>query len=73
MVPGVSCFVEKGTENASKEFILTTPSPIVLDTTELTFVLRGSNTSASINISPDFFFSYGELNLSSFSYTPRNL
>jgi len=37
IVSGMSCFVELGDINGSKEFILTTPNPIVLGETPLTF------------------------------------
>lgn len=74
LVPGVSCFVEQGTTNGSQEFILTTPGPIVLNQTELTFVSRSSNVASSqINVSSDFIYNSGTLNLSSFNYQARNL
>lgn len=42
MTAGLSVMVEEGTENADKQFTLTTNGPIVLGTTALTFATTGS-------------------------------
>lgn len=41
VTPGMFCYVEEGTVNADKQFVLTTNAPITLGTTALTFTMYG--------------------------------
>jgi hypothetical protein len=45
VTPGATFYVEEGTANGRKSYILITPAPITLGTTSLTFTTNGSGTS----------------------------
>jgi hypothetical protein len=48
MTTGMYCFVEEGSVNAGRGYILTTPNPIILGTTPLTFAQFNVNSGGTV-------------------------